>query len=346
MTEHNDIQGFFDDVKKEKLTDSERIFARNDLTYFMSTHPIRIPLHIQVYDSLVEGFSKTSRNTVHNVVARPITTALVLTLFMGVGTSYAAEGALPGDSLYPVKIQVNEKIQGALALSDEAKADFYASRAERRLEEVELLTAQGRLTEDAKAQIESGIDISTGEYNAHLAAMKKVPSKEIKVADSEAHFEAALAAHEDVLARLSTAVPKAKDTLTPIIDNVHAQAIAVQQERIAFESSWSDASNTPQSKAVAHERKQRAENKLKDIRALVESARANGKKGQVATTTESTTVTATENDISHGNAQLDNGDYGGAMQTYQAAIRAADAVQINADIKARLRHEINLLGDD
>ncbi len=48
--------------------------------------------------------------------------ALALCLLLGGSLSYAAAGSLPGDLLYPVKININEKISSTLARSDEAKA--------------------------------------------------------------------------------------------------------------------------------------------------------------------------------------------------------------------------------
>src|SRR5438105_2432135 len=43
--------------------------------------------------------------------------ALVLIVLFG-GTAYAAEGSLPGDALYPIKIHVTEPLQGAFVFSD------------------------------------------------------------------------------------------------------------------------------------------------------------------------------------------------------------------------------------
>ena len=58
--------------------------------------------------------------------------ALLLVFVLGGGTAYAAQGALPGGLLYPVKVYVNESVAEALATSPEAKLSFHASRAEER----------------------------------------------------------------------------------------------------------------------------------------------------------------------------------------------------------------------
>lgn len=48
------------------------------------------------------------------------------------GTSYAAQGALPGDVLYAIKIHVNELVETKLATTQVAKAEVQAVLAERR----------------------------------------------------------------------------------------------------------------------------------------------------------------------------------------------------------------------
>ena len=62
------------------------------------------------------------------------------------GTVYAAQGSLPGDLLYPVKI-LTEDIQVRLESDPEQRLDLYASFANRRLEEIE-------------AQIQAGEEVS------------------------------------------------------------------------------------------------------------------------------------------------------------------------------------------
>lgn len=74
-------------------------------------------------------------------------------LLTGGGTSYAAEAAIPGDILYPVKIEVNEKVMTALAHKEEKLADWSARQAERRLEEANKLAEHGRLNSDNSAHL-------------------------------------------------------------------------------------------------------------------------------------------------------------------------------------------------
>lgn len=74
-------------------------------------------------------------------------TAMVLAFFLvgagGSGVSYAAGDSLPGEFLYPVKLNVNEQIKSQLKFGDESKAEFAMKLAERRIHEAMMLKEHG-----------------------------------------------------------------------------------------------------------------------------------------------------------------------------------------------------------
>lgn len=74
-----------------------------------------------------------------------VSLAIVIVLLvatLSAGTVYAASGALPGDSLYPVKIAVED---ARLMLSgEEGDAALYLQFADERLQEIDTLAAKGR----------------------------------------------------------------------------------------------------------------------------------------------------------------------------------------------------------
>jgi len=79
--------------------------------------------------------------------------AAAIVLFVGGGSAYAAQGALPGDLLYSIKTGVNEPIEGALAFSAPAKAKWHADVAVTRLAEAEALAQKGTLTASTSAEL-------------------------------------------------------------------------------------------------------------------------------------------------------------------------------------------------
>jgi hypothetical protein len=119
--------------------------------------------------------------------------SLVLVLAVGGGTAYAAQGALPGDALYPVKRAVNERVEGALALSREAKAKFDARVASRRLAEASALSSKGHLSDDVEAELAADFDAHAEKL---IRRIEEEPEASIEETRSlAASFEDELAAY-------------------------------------------------------------------------------------------------------------------------------------------------------
>jgi hypothetical protein len=74
------------------------------------------------------------------------TLALFAVVIIGGGVSTAAASALPDDLLYPIKTEVNERIEAALTLNEADKAALHAELAHQRLFEAETLAAEGKLS--------------------------------------------------------------------------------------------------------------------------------------------------------------------------------------------------------
>jgi hypothetical protein len=92
--------------------------------------------------------------------------ALVLALIaVAGGAVYAAEGTLPGDPLYPVKMTV-EDLQLAIATSDDAKARTYLALVLTRLSEIQEATQSGR--SDAAAIAATALARDVVKANQHL----------------------------------------------------------------------------------------------------------------------------------------------------------------------------------
>jgi hypothetical protein len=82
---------------------------------------------------------------------------LIALLLAGGGTSYAAQNAVPGDVLYPVKVGVNENVRTALAFSSRDKAAVETELITERLEEAQRLAAEGKLDAKAEAEIQARV---------------------------------------------------------------------------------------------------------------------------------------------------------------------------------------------
>lgn len=120
-----------------------------------------------------------------------IAIAIAALLAVGGGASVAAQGSVPGDALYGLKIGVNEKVEAALAFSDEAKADEHLEAIAERHEEAKKLEAKGKLDAQTKASLNANIDAHAKAFATALANVKAHGSAEA-VAQLETKLEAAL----------------------------------------------------------------------------------------------------------------------------------------------------------
>jgi hypothetical protein len=123
--------------------------------------------------------------------------AMVLTLAFGTGAAYAAESTLPGDALYPVKLGL-EEARLALSLTVAGDASLAASFADRRLAEIETLTARGRWVDAGRA---------LGAYPTFVDELVRLEAQ-ITDADKAARIEAQLARHLEVLERVRGQAPE------------------------------------------------------------------------------------------------------------------------------------------
>jgi hypothetical protein len=149
--------------------------------------------------------------------------ALVIIVALGSGTVYAAQGSLPGDVLYPVKVSVAEPLEGALALSTQAKAKFNASLVEERMQEAEALASQGRLTSSTTQEIESSLSEHAAAVNDLAQQLQNTDPG--TAAEVTAQVDSSLAAHSAVIAQLGD---DSKNESTKINSNAFATRIAAR----------------------------------------------------------------------------------------------------------------------
>ncbi len=127
--------------------------------------------------------------------------ALGLAVVFG-GTSFAAQGALPGDVLYPIKIHVNEKIDSLLAFGPKNSAITGAKHALERIQEEEKLSAQNKLTPDIKSRLEDDFSSEVENMNKNVKNLEDKGDVQA-VLNINRNFNEDLSHHYDALIDLS-----------------------------------------------------------------------------------------------------------------------------------------------
>lgn len=106
-------------------------------------------------------------------------------MLAGAGSvSAAAQGALPGDILYPIKVSVNERVEVALASDADAKSLVEVKLADRRVGEAQALLEQGRLDEETADSL--GEDFDAHATQALALATPAEDQPEVQVVSAEA----------------------------------------------------------------------------------------------------------------------------------------------------------------
>ncbi|MEK9148155.1 MAG: hypothetical protein AAB650_01845, partial [Patescibacteria group bacterium] len=110
-----EIEKILHRAKEIRLTSPERDSIRRRILSYLRVSPVRGEGEVRL-NAQVSGW----------FLARPklMPIGLIVALFIATsgGISLAAEGALPGDLLYPIKVSVNEEVRAVLAVSLESQA--------------------------------------------------------------------------------------------------------------------------------------------------------------------------------------------------------------------------------
>src|SRR3989344_3980955 len=133
----------------------------------------------------------------------------LIILATGGGLVSAAEGSLPGDLLYPVKVSVTEPVRDAFAKAPEAKAEWQVRKAARRMQEAETLASAGKLDQAAEAQLGDLLDDHTAVLAVSLEQVREQakPGSEDRADDIIISFQADMNAHAQVLDTLKRHSP-------------------------------------------------------------------------------------------------------------------------------------------
>ena len=194
------MKRFSEQFKKKsdsiRMRASERRELRARIVSYMEYHPV------------VDATSATKRKRAEGIISEPFKAILinmtyvrsfagVFALFLVVGVPFIAERSVPGDILYPVKIQLNEEVRSTLSLSPYAKVEWETQRLERRIAEARLLADEGKLTQAIEAEVAQAVKDHTTAAQKGIETMRESDSDGAAIA--EITFASALAVQSEVL---------------------------------------------------------------------------------------------------------------------------------------------------
>lgn len=231
------------------------------------------------------------------------------------GVAAAAEGSLPGDFLYPVKIHVTEAVVAYMAPSDEERALWEVARTERRIQEANMILARGETQPEVLAVVEKKIDVQLGRVLREIAKLSEQGDVVIAT-DVGTKLEARL---DERVAELR-ALPVAESNiagLDTIATSVTEKSRIVREERTENEASIS---SDPELENLALRRQKEAEANIAKLKDSLSNARELSDEDVVRLNAE---LIVAEELFDDASALLVAGAYADAATSFEEAGRLA-----------------------
>ncbi len=322
------FEKIFARVERVALTADEKSAGRTMLQSFMALRPIRTRKSLHVLGKHAAVFTTT-----------------LGFLLSAAGMSYAAEGSVPGDTLYPVKVKVNEEVRAALLTNSKDKAHWEAARAERRLAEAEALATRGKLKKEASAKLAVQFRGHAEKAQKQLAVLRTETNTD--AADEvSTHLEVSLRAHGKILRGLdddaTSGTQKQSDdkkSLAAITAAVDTETTAVVDDRRRSEDTVLKERDHSRAQKNARMRHAAAERKIAEVRTFLASRRVR---------LESETLAQAEMQLGkadalvvQGDAKVSANDFGAAVILYLEAQRTAQEAKFFLQTEHRLKIKID-----
>lgn len=317
----NDLNKIKNIAEKIKLSPQEKESAKANILNFIRFHPVSKP-------DTARLLNKGSFFNLFNLNLKPMPAFLSILFILGVsgGASLAAESALPGDLLYPVKVGINEEVRAVVSFSAETKANWDTRRLERRLEEAEKLAHKKEFNAEARANIEKNFEAHAERVEKRITEFES-KGKADAAADLSSNFEVSLGAHERILTKIDG------EEVNKFLPKVRAKKGSAALLRVKMEARVSDESST-KGKSAAEGRGKSAKHKIVEIKAFIEKIRM--RLGAEATADAEARLEEAQKVWAEGKMKVDTKAYGEAFVLFQRAHRIAQEAKLLIEAKSRL----------
>lgn len=218
-----DLKQFIRSARNINLSEKEKTEMKRSVLNFISENPVRPGVQPRL------GYGSNIFLTKLSFV-QSMAILLIITIMVGGGVAVGAERAMPGDILYPVKIGVNEEVQGWLKVSEESKANWEIERAKRRLEEAEELADEGSLNAEASENIEANFEAHAERIRERVERFRNKENFNA-AASVSLNFETALKAHDKILSKLAQKKGDFENQVKPLRARIRSEVRESVQNR-------------------------------------------------------------------------------------------------------------------
>lgn len=327
------------------LRPQEKETIRANVMVFMKVNPLSFTPAKPVQVSFLSW--------AHMVLRAPIVrhgslAVLAMVVFSAGTLSVAAQYALPGDSLYQVKVGVNEKVLSFITFSDERRAEYEVHLAQKRLEEMEIVVAANSENDDTASQVKKLLDGHIASATAHAERISQEKQSEVS-AKIHSEIEASLQAHGKVLGALTEGKgkpEKQKQEIKKFVSGLKASTGQATRAREKDEQELSSYDSDGRPDGV----KESAENRLEAASHQIESFIKFVEEGNVALDADAAIEAqlAIENAglfVEQGKTKIATGGYGSAFADFQQAMRIIQEARIHIAAEKHFNITIPLKGN-
>jgi len=164
------------------LQTAERRELRERLVSYMEYHPLPAELrtkqkNVHSAPTMTEAFTFV-KVPFHALFKYGALTAA----FFFVALPFVAQNAMPGDTLYAVKVQFNEELRSTLTFDSLQKVEWETERLNRRLAEARLLASEGRLTEVMETEVAMAVRTHTESAKREIEVLRTKDADEAAIA--------------------------------------------------------------------------------------------------------------------------------------------------------------------
>jgi hypothetical protein len=187
MNNNDNLEKFISEIESIKMTLNEKNEMRNHLTSFAMN-----------YVPTVSPYHKTML-----LMRRSLAVAFVAILSVGSLSNVVSGQALPGDTLYPVKI-AHEEIKLATTVDTKKKISYEIRRTEKRIQEATKLASQNDLDSETQTEIAETIKKQANKVKVHIREVKEDNPEEALVLNAE--LKSTIKINAEALKQVSTTI--------------------------------------------------------------------------------------------------------------------------------------------
>lgn len=226
-------QQFHKQSESVKLQASEKNELRERLVSYMEYHPIVATTSKKSASKVTPGFSIPEYQMVRIPFSSIFRWTAGISAFLLVVVPFLAEQTVPGDGLYAVKVRFNEEVRSSLTIGSYEKVAWETERLNRRIEEAQLLSSEGKLTPEVEESIVAAVKEHAGIVQQEIAVLRTTDADQATIASIE--FSTTLAMQSDSLQGGQTTI-LAMGMAEAVSSDTQSLIEVIDQSRFAQES--------------------------------------------------------------------------------------------------------------